>query len=554
MAAQRVAMRNIKECLRLKFEAGLSHEKIARALQLSKGVVSKYVSAARAAGLDWPALAALEEAELAAALLPPTTQCKTRGERVLPDLLTIHRELRRKGVTLQLLWEEYVAVHPEQPTYRYTQFVAHYRQYAGSLKRSMRQQHRAGEKLFIDYAGPTLPIINAATGEITRAHIFVAALGASNYTYACATPGETQVDWLTSLGQALSYFGGVPEMVVPDNPRALIAHPDRYEPGLNRAALECARHYGTVMLPARPRKPQDKAKAEVAVQIVERWIMARLRHSQFFSLQALNQAIAELLEDLNQRRFKKLDGCRREWFERLDQPALRPLPARPYEVATFKRCKVNIDYHIEVEGSFYSVPSALARQTVDARLTARTVEILHGNRRVASHLLLQRRGTYSTQSEHMPASHKAHREWTPQRLLDWGERIGPFTRQIVDYQLTHKPHPEMGYRSCLGLLSLARQYGYVRLEAASRVAMQLRARNARTVRNLLKQGLEQQPLPKLAAPAAQPVDHENLRGADYYTQKELFDDDSTHPKPAASIAPQRHGQSAGRTVGAAGQP
>lgn len=418
----------------------------------------------------------------------------------------------------------------------------------------MRQQHRAGEKLFIDYAGPTLPVIDPATGEISRAHIFVAALGASNYTYACATPGETQVDWLTALGQAFSYFGGVSEMVVPDNPRALIAHPDRYEPGLNRAALECARHYDTVMLPARPRKPQDKAKAEVAVQVVERWIMARLRHQQFFSLHALNQAIAKLLEDLNQRPFKKLDGCRREWFERLDQPVLRPLPQHPYEVVTFKRCKVNIDYHIEVNGGFYSVPSALARQSVDVRLSAHTVEVLHGNRRVASHLRLQRRGAYSTQSEHMPASHKAHREWTPQRLLDWGERIGPQTRQIVEHQLTHKPHPEMGYRACLGLLSLARQYGNARLEAAASRAVQLRALNGRTVRNLLKQGLDQQPLPKPATPAAQPSSHENVRGADYYTQEELFDDDPTHPEPIAPTAAGRHGPSTGRTMDAAGQP
>lgn len=334
------------------------------------------------------------------------------------------------------------------------------------------------------------------------------------------------MDWLTALGQAFSYFGGVSEMVVPDNPRALIAHPDRYEPGLNRAALECARHYDTVMLPARPRKPQDKAKAEVAVQVVERWIMARLRHQQFFSLHALNQAIAKLLEDLNQRPFKKLDGCRREWFERLDQPVLRPLPQHPYEVVTFKRCKVNIDYHIEVNGGFYSVPSALARQSVDVRLSAHTVEVLHGNRRVASHLRLQRRGAYSTQSEHMPASHKAHRDWTPQRLLDWGERIGPHVRQIVEHQLTHKPHPEMGYRSCLGLLSLARHYGNERLEAAASRAVQLRALNSRTVRNLLKQGLDQQPLPKVTA--AQPACHENVRGADYYTQKELFNDDATH--------------------------
>lgn len=240
-------MRNIKECLRLKFEADLSHDKIARALQLSKGVVSKYIKAARDTGIEWPALALLDEAALGAALIPAAKVVHTRGDRVLPDVITLHRELRRKGVTLQLLWEEYTAAHPDQPTYRYTQFVEHYRCYARTLKRSMRQQHRAGEKLFIDYAGPTLPVIDAATGEIRQAHIFVGALGASNYTYACATPGETQVDWLTALSQALSYFGGVPEMIVPDNPRALVARPDRYEPGLNRAALECAQHYGAIM-------------------------------------------------------------------------------------------------------------------------------------------------------------------------------------------------------------------------------------------------------------------------------------------------------------------
>jgi transposase len=259
------------------------------------------------------------------------------------------------------------------------------------------------------------------------------------------------VDWLTSLGQALTYFGGVPEMVVPDNPRALVALPDRYEPGLSRAALECTRHYDTVMLPARPRKPQ--AKAEVAVQVVERWIMARLRHRQFFSLHALNQAIAELLEDLNRRPFKRLDGCRRDWFERLDRPALRALPMHPYEIATFKRYKVSIDYHIEVNGSFYSVPSALARQSVEVRLTAHTWSAAW-QPTGASHVPLGRRGAYSTQREHMPAAHQAHREWTPQRLLDWGEWIGPYTRQLIDHQLPHKPHPEMGYRACLGLLSL----------------------------------------------------------------------------------------------------
>ena len=547
-------MRNIKECLRLKFEAGLSHEKIARALQLSKGVVSKYVTAARVAGLDWPALAAMDEAALAAALFASAPTNKPRGERVPPDVLSIHRELRRKGVTLQLLWEEYLAAHAGQPTYRYTQFVEHYRRYAQTLKRSMRQVHRAGEKLFIDYAGPTLPVVDPATGEVRRAHIFVAALGASNYTYACATPGETQVDWLTSLGQALTYFGGVPEMVVPDNPRALVAQPDRYEPGLNRATLECARHYQTVILPARPRKPQDKAKAEVAVQVVERWIMARLRHRQFFSLHALNQAIAELLEELNRRPFKRLDGCRRDWFERLDRPALRALPVHPYEVASFKRCKVNIDYHIEVNGSFYSVPSALARQSVEVRLTAHTLEVLHGNRRVASHVLLGRRGAYSTQREHMPAAHQAHREWTPQRLLDWGARIGlhaPTDRSPADPQaasgdgLPRLSRPALAgssLRQCT--LGSRRRTGRpaARLHRAQR-AQPAPARPGSAAaahahrRNELTQRPRERPWRRLLPP-----------------QQELFDDAATHPESTAPATPGRHGPRPGRAMDAAGQP
>lgn len=370
MAAPRVAMRNIKECLRLKLEAGLSHEKIARALQLSKGVVSKYIAAARVAGLDWPALVAMDEAALAAALFAPASTGKPRGERVLPDVLSIHRELRRKGVTLQLLWEEYLAAHPQQPTYRYTQFVEHYRRYAQTLKRSMRQLHRAGEKLFIDYAGPTLPVVDPATGEVRRAHIFVAALGASNYTYACATPGETQVDWLTSLGQALTYFGGVPEMVVPDNLRSAVSKSHRYEPDINPSYRDLAEHYGVAVVPARARKPRDKAKAEVGVQVVERWILAALRNRQFFSLNELNTAIAALLARLNQRPFKKLPGSRQTAFDSLDRPAMRALPEQPCVYAEWKKARVHIDYHVEVDGHYYSVPYKLVKKQLEVRLTA----------------------------------------------------------------------------------------------------------------------------------------------------------------------------------------
>ncbi len=508
-------MRKIKDCLRLKLDCGLSHEHVARALGLSKGVVSKYVARAQALGLDWPTLAALDETAIAARLYSPVPVL--RGDRAPIDLAWVHRELRRKGVTLQLLWQEYREASPERPAYQYTQFCQHHHDYAGSLRRSMRQLHRAGEKLFIDYAGPTVGLVDPDTGVLRRAHIFVAVLGASSYTYACATPGETQADWLRGLIQALAFFQGVPRLVVPDNPRALIAHPDRYDPEPNRAAQRCAEHYGMAILPARPRRPQDKAKVEVGVQVVERWILARLRHQSFFSLAALNHAIADLLADLNDRPFKKLSGSRRTWFETIDRPALLPLPAQPYELARFKPCRVNIDYHVEIDGHYYSVPHSLVRKPVEARITDTTVEILHAGRRVACHARSDARGRHTTVAEHMPAAHRAHLEWTPGRFLRWAADIGPATHQLVEYLLTDRPHPEMGYRSCLGLLALARQYGHLRLEAACVRALAIGSRTRKSVLSILQGGLDQQPLPTPTAPTdwVSP-DHDNLRGPAYY--------------------------------------
>lgn len=515
MPTPRVAMRKIKECLRLKLDCGLSHERIALALGLSKGAVSKYVARAAASGLDWPTLSTLSESVIAAKLgVPPQT---VRGERAPIDLLWVHRELRRKGVTRQLLWQEYCDANVGRPCYQYTQFCQHHHDYAASLRRSMRQLHTAGEKLFIDYAGPTLSVVNPDTGELRRAHIFVAVLGASNYTYACATPGETQMDWLRGLTQALTFIGGVPALVVPDNPRALITHPDRYEPVLNRATQACAQHYGMAILPARPRRPQDKAKAEVGVQVVERWILARLRHSCFFTFAALNHAIADLLVDLNTRPFKKLDGSRGSWFESIDRPALMPLPAQPYELARFISCKVNIDYHIDVEGHYYSVPHSLVRKTVEARITDTTVEILHTGQRIASHARCDARGRHTTVTEHMPAAHRAHLEWTPARFLSWAADIGAATHQLVEHLLTDRPHPEMGYRSCLGLLSLARQYGHPRLEAACTRAWAIGARTRKSVLSILQGGLDQHPLPTAVAPTDWICpEHDNLRGPAYY--------------------------------------
>ena len=517
MPVKQVSMRKIKECLRLKWSCELSHEKIAKALSLSKGVISKYVQLAQASGLYWEKISTLDEIDLQRLLLPSIK--RTRGERVLPDWGITHREMHKKGVTLQLLWEEYGDAHPGVATYGYTRFCQLYHDYAGTLKRSMRQIHRAGEKLFIDYAGPTVPIIDQLSGEISQAHIFVAVLGASNYTYACATARETQADWLHGLMGALHFMGGVPEMIVPDCPKALITNADRYEPLVNRVAQDCARHYSTVILPARPRHPQDKALAEVGVQIVERWILARLRHRRFFSLAELNQAIRPLLDDLNRRPFQKKDGCREAWFQLLDRPVLNALPAHPYEMATFKYCKVNIDYHVDIEGHYYSVPHSLVRQELEARITCATVELLFRGRRVACHAKSMKRGAHTTVGEHMPAAHRAHLEWSPQRLLDWGRDIGPNTHCIVDYQLTSKPHPEMGYRACLGLLSLARQYGKQRLEAACARAVSLGALNRRSVINILKAGLDSKPLP--TTPTEQQADwisplHDNVRGPSYY--------------------------------------
>lgn len=520
MPVKQVTMRKIKECLRMKWSCGLSHEKIAKALGLSKGVVCKYAKLAVAAGLDWDRVSSLDDTELQQILSPGAK--RPRGTRAVPDWAIAHREMRKKGVTLQLLWEEYVDAHADVNTYRYTQFCSLYHGYAGTLKRSMRQIHRAGEKLFIDYAGPTVPIVSQLTGEISKAHIFVAVLGASNYTYSCATAKETQADWLHGLTGALNFIGGVPEMIVPDCPKALITNADRYEPIINRSAQDCACHYGTVILPARPRHPQDKALAEVGVQIVERWILARLRHQRFFSLAELNQAIRLLLDDLNRRPFQKKDGCREEWFQLLDRPVLKALPAYPYEMATFKYCKVNIDYHVDIEEHYYSVPHNLVRQQLEARITCTTVELLFRGSRVACHAKSDRRGAHTTIAEHMPASHRAHLEWSPQRILGWGRDIGSNTHLLVDHLLTNKPHPEMGYRACLGLLSLARQYGKERLESACARAVSLGALNRRSVVNILKAGLDSQPLP--ITPTEQQAaqtdwitpHHDNVRGPGYY--------------------------------------
>jgi transposase len=504
-------MRRIRETLRLHLQAGLSYNEVGRALKISKSAVGKYVSLARVAGVDYQVAESLSDEELEAKLYRPALP--RASHQLAPDFARVHQELKREGVTLMLLWEEYARGNPL--AYKYTSFCVKYREFAQNQLRSMRQVHLAGEKLFVDYAGSTVPIIDAGTGEISQAQIFVATLGASNYTYACATARQTTADWIGAQVQALEFIGGVPRLIVPDQPRALIKSPDRYDPEPNRTYDEFAQHYGCAVLAARPRHPRDKPKVEAAVLLVQRWILARLRNRQFFSLVELNRAIAELLVELNRRPFKKLPGCRRSAFEQLDAPALRPLPPSRYVIGRWKTVKVNIDYHVEFDGHYYSVPHRLVGAKLDVRVTGNLLECFAANQRVAGHAVSTVRGGFTTVAEHMPASHRAHREWTPAKLIAWGQRIGLSTAAVVTWQLERRPHPEQGYRACLGLLALVRKYSAERLEAACTRAMAIRAPTLRSVSNILKCGLDRQP--SLFPVAASPViEHENVRGPDYY--------------------------------------
>ncbi len=359
-------MRTIKAVLRLKFEAKLSLRQIARSLKIALGTVTLHLNRASAAGLSWPLPADMDDQALEAALFP--NQSSSLRARVEPDYAAMHKELKRKGITKQLLWDEYKQLHGDKG-YQYSQYCQHYRDWIGTLKRSMRQVHKAGEKLFIDYCGPTLPIVNPETGECHEAQIFVTCWGASSYTYAEASWSQKKGDWIQAHVNAFEYFGGVPEILVPDNLKSATTKACRYEPVINASYQHMAKHYKTVIIPARPYKPKDKAKAENAVLVVERWIMARLRHMTFFTLAALNQQIRLLLKDLNQRPFQKLPGSRLSQFELLDKPAMRALPATRYEYIEFKLARVNIDYHIEYEKHFYSVPHHLVKHQVELQAT-----------------------------------------------------------------------------------------------------------------------------------------------------------------------------------------
>src|SRR5271166_3293502 len=491
MPNERISMSKLKQLIGLQ-SSNLSVRALGRALGLSVGAVSKYLRAVRACGIEAAEAEQLSEFELERRVFGPALAAKP-GPLVPPDCAWIHGELKRhRHVTLQLLWEEY-ASRFGAAAYRRSAFCQFYRRWEKRLQRSMRQRHYAGEKLFVDYAGRTVPIYGATCEEMFRAALFVGALGASGYAYAEATRTATLPDWLGSHVRMLEFYGASPTILVPDNPRVGVTKADRYEPELQRSYEEMATHFSIAVIPARPFRPRDKPRAELTVLLVCRWVLARLRHQRFFSLEELNAAIKPLLAQLNERPFQKIPGSRRSVFEALDRPAMRPLPSTPYVYAEWKRVRAAFDYHVEIDHHYYSVPHALVGQELWARFGAATIEVFHRSVRVASHVRSYQRGVHTTFGEHMPRSHRAHAEWSPARLINWGASIGANTCAVVEHLLKSKPHPEQGYRACLGLLALARQYGQGRLEAASALAVKLQSPTRKSVLSILKTGRDQRP-------------------------------------------------------------
>lgn len=509
MANRRLSMRKIKEVLRLKYEGGLSNRAIARSCNICHRTVREYLKRAKGAGIDWPLPEGMDDESLEEMLFPRAHH--EAGDVDLPDMAWVHRELKRKGVTRYLLWQEFCET-TDRPC-SYSRFCEAYRKWSKTADPVMRQDHKAGEKMFVDYAGIKVPITDPATGEVRDVPVFVAVLGASSYTYAEATAREDLEGFIGAHVRAFEYFGGVVEVIVPDNLKAGVKDPLYYEPDINPTYQEMAVHYGVAVIPARVKRPRDKAKVEVGVQVVERWIIAALRNRTFFSLSELNAAIKELLEKLNHRPFKKLDTHRRKLFEEMEKPALRPLPDRPYRFAIWRRAKVNIDYHIEVNRHYYSVPYQLIGKRVDVRITEHHVEIYHKGKRIAVHIRSNLKGQHTTEDGHMPKSHRAYKKG-PGDITKGAAQIGPHVAQLAEAIMKAKAHPVQGYRAVMGIIGLAKAYSKGRVDAACARALSIKGYSYRSVRSILEKGLDQVPIQP--ASLALPIEHSNIRGSDYY--------------------------------------
>ncbi|NRA55759.1 MAG: IS21 family transposase [Gammaproteobacteria bacterium] len=509
MATKRITMRKIRDVLRLRLEAKLSVRQINASTKVSVGAIQKLLTRANELSLSWPLPNELDDTELARLFYPKAdTRASTRFQ--MPDWPVLHLELKGKGMTKRLLWEEYCQQYPNR-CLSYSQFCDRYLNWAKKQKRSMRQTHKAGDKLFVDYAGQRMPVVSPSTGEIRFSEIFVAVLGASNYTYAEATWSQRLPDWLASHVRTFEFLGGTPVMVVPDNLRSAVSRSCRYDPELNPSYQQLAEHYSVAVVPARPYKPKDKAKAEVGVQIIERWILARLRHHTFFSLAELNQCIASLLVEVNSRPFKQLPGNRKQWFEQLDKPLLKALPTHPYQYVDIKTAKVNIDYHIQYEQHLYSVPHHLVGEKIECHASDKLMKIYFKTHLLATHVRKHYPGTTS-EPGHMPRKHAKHQQWSPGRLKSWAKDVGPDTLLWVAGQLDRKPHPELAYRVCLGLLNLSKSYPVNRLNAACAIANDQSLVKLKNIKAILLSNQDKLPRDKQCVDSALPQNHENIRG------------------------------------------
>lgn len=513
MARERIPVRKIREVLRLVHECRLSQREAAAAVRVAPSTVQDYLKRADAAGLGWPLPEDLGDERLEVLLFRRDETRQVRGMRS-PEWQTVYAEKRKKGVTLQLLWQEYRASNPDG--YSYSRFCELYARWAKRLNPTMRLDHRAGERAYVDYAGVTLPYVDAETGEARDATVFVAVLGASSYTYAEAQTSQDLTSWLWGHVGAFEFWGGVPAVVVIDNLKSGVQSPCRYEPTVNDSYHELAVHYGVAVIPARVRHPRDKSKAESAVQSVERWVIAALRKDHLVGLAGANRAIRQRLDWMNDRPMRDFGRSRRQLFEDLDRPALQPLPRSRFQLALWKKAKVSIDYHVEYDRHYYSVPHGLIHATVDVRATPTTVEIVHRGTRVASHPRSQVHGGHTTRAEHMPESHREYAEWTPARVLRWAGEVGANTARLAAEIMASREHPEQGFRSCMGIVRLSKEYSPERLEMAARRALDHGVLSYKGVRKILDNGLDS--LPEEEEPVVSSAPHENLRGSDYYAE------------------------------------
>ena len=515
MPAKGTSMLKLTQILRLHFDAKLSTRQIAKSLSLSVGVVSKYINRATDKSLSWPLSEDIDEKKLESLLKPhPNKRCGNDDSGI--NFAKTHQELKLKGITLQLLWDEYTS--GIKSPLSYSRYCHLYRIYKQSLKRSMRQAHKAGDKVFIDYSGKTVDIIDPETGAIRKTEIFVGVLGASSYTFAEATWTQQLPDFLASQQRMFEFFGGVPALVVPDNLKSAINKTCRYEPEVNQTYSQFIEHYSTAVLPTRPYKPKDKAKAEAGVQLVQRWVIARLRHQTFVGLAELNNAIKKLLTELNQKPFQKLEGCRESNFIAIDKPALKDLPAIAYRYRQYKKARAGIDYHIELEGHYYSIPHRFSGKSIDLWFNQYTVECYVSGKQVATHLYSSVKGAHTTIGHHMPTNHQKQSEYSKERFIRWAGDIGAYTQAVSNKILESKPHPEQGYRSCLGLLVLAKKYGKSRLENACCYGFSKSLNTRKNIISILENGLDQCTFAQDTAQDTSyiAVPHDNIRGPHYY--------------------------------------